>query len=115
MLTSEQIKEICAVQHKLYVCKAIMSKMPAGYTQADIDALSKDLQIMAKHEKYEEELNKLITKYGAEAIGVTFSDKEIMSNPENRFTFEDQRKATFEVIGKELTFEEVLEKYCNEK
>lgn len=115
MLTSEQIKEICAIQHKLYVCKAIISKMPAGYTQLDIDQLSKDLQIRAKHDKYEEELGKLITKYGADAIGATFSDKEIMSSPENRFTFEDQRKATFEVIGKELTFEEVLEKYCDEK
>lgn len=87
--------------------------MPLGYTQDDINELKRDLDIRAKKEAAEKEMEEIIKILGADAIGTTFSDPEIMKKPENRFTFDDQRKATFDVIGKELTLEEVFDKYLN--
>lgn len=111
MLTTEQIHEICKLQHKITVCEILISKMPLGYTNADIAALERDMNIRSMHESCTRALNEIITSVGMEAIGATFGDKEIMTKPENRFTFEEQRQATKEVIGKELTLEEVLEYY----
>lgn len=111
MLSKEQVKEICNIQHKITVCAIIISKMPIAYTNDTIYRMEKDLKIREMHSNLEEEMSKLITKYGAEAIGATFTDKELMHSPEYRFTFDDQRKATYEVIGQELTLEEVLDKY----
>lgn len=111
MLSSEQIKEICVVQHKMTICQILISKMPIAYTQDTIYQMEKDLKIRSMYEDLQQDLSKLITKYGADCIGATFSDKEYLKKPENRFTFDEQRKATKEVIGKELTLEEVLDLY----
>ena len=58
----------------------------------------------------ENEMKELLLKYGSEIIVNTFSDKEYLQRPENRFTFENQRQATKEVTGEELTLEEFMEK-----
>ena len=110
-LNSEQIKEICRVQHKMVVAKYFVSKMPLAYTQDDIGLLERDLKIRTIADESEKEMVNLLNKYGEDAIKNTFDDKEYLQKEENRFTFEEQRQATKEVIGKELTLEEVFEKY----
>lgn len=111
MLSSEEIKQICELQHKIVVCRVLINKMPMAYTNDNVHQLEKDIQIRAKHDEYSEKMMELISKFGSEVVGDTFSNKELLQKPENKFTFEDQRKATKEVIGKELTLEEFLEMY----
>lgn len=111
MLSSEQIKEICALQHKMTICQILISRMPMAYTQDTMYQMERDLKIRSMYNDLQQDLSKLITKYGADCIGATFSDKEYIKKPENRFTFDEQRKATKEVIGKELTLEEVIDLY----
>lgn len=35
-LNSEQIKEICKIQHKLLIAKILISKMPMAYTNNNV-------------------------------------------------------------------------------
>lgn len=110
-LNSEQIKEICKVQHKMVVAQYLTTKMPMAYTNMDIGRLERDMKIRSIVGSCEEQMKELINKYGDEIIKNTFSDKEYLQKQENRFTFDEQRQATKEVIGKELTLEEVFETY----
>lgn len=108
-LNSEQIKEICKIQHKMVVANYMISKMPIAYTNYDIGRFEKDMQIRSIADNCQQQMEELINKYGDKIIKNTFSDKDYLQKEENRFTFEDQRQATKEVIGKELTLEEVFE------
>lgn len=112
-LNSSEIYTICKLQHQIVVSNYYISKMPMGYTNMDISRFESDMKIRAINEKCTKELDELIktliNKYGADVIKNTFSDKEYLQLLENRFTFDDQRQATKEVIGKELTLEEVFE------
>ena len=110
-LNSEQIKKICRVQHKMVVAQYLISKMPIAYTNMDIGRFERDMKIKSIAESCEEKMKELINKYGDEIIKNTFSDKDYIQKQENKFTFDEQRQATKEVIGKELTLEEVFEKY----
>lgn len=108
-LNSEQIKEICKLQHKIVVAKFMIQKMPIGYTNNNVGELERDMKIRSIAEECTEEMTNLINKYGKDIIENTFTDKEYLQKDENRFTFEEQRQATKEVIGKELTLEEVFD------
>lgn len=110
-LNSEQVKEICNIQHKMVVAQYLITKMPIAYTNMDVGKLEKDMKIRNIAESCEEKMKKLIDKYGDEIIKNTFGDKDYMQKQENRFTFDEQKQATKEVIGKELTLEEVFEQY----
>ena len=110
-LNSEQIKEICKIQHKMVIAKYLITKMPLAYTNMDIGRLEKDMKIRGIAESCEEQMKEVINNYGDEIIKNTFSDIDYLQKQENRFTFDEQRQATKEVIGKELTLEEVFEKY----
>lgn len=108
-LNSEQIKEICKLQHKIVVAKLMIQKMPIGYTNNNVGELERDMKIRSIAEECTGEMTNLINKYGKDIIENTFTDKEYLQKDENRFTFEEQRQATKEVIGKELTLEEVFD------
>lgn len=110
-LNSEQIKEMCRIQHKMFVSRYLISKMPLAYTNMTFGDLERDVKIRSINEECEKQMNDFIKKHGKEIIINTFSDKDYVQKEENRFTFEEQRQATKEVIGKELTLEEVFEKY----
>lgn len=110
-LNSKQIKEICKLQHKMVVAKIMIKNMPVAYTNDTIYQMEKDLKIRAIGEECGTKMAELINKYGNEIIENTFSDKEYLQKDENKFTFGEQKQATKEVIGKELTLEEVIEKY----
>lgn len=110
-LNSEQIKEICKIQHKMVIAQKLISKMPIAYTNMDVDNLKRDMEIRNIADTCEEKMKELINKYGDEKIKNTFSDKEYLQKQENKFTFDEQRQATKEVIGKELTLEEFFERY----
>ena len=110
-LNSKQIKELCKLQHKIVISQYLISKMPLAYTNFDLDRLERDMKIRSACEDSKEKTIELVKEYGSEIIENTFKDNEYMKKEENRFTFEDQRQATKEVIGKELTLEEVFEKY----
>jgi len=108
-LNSEQIKELCRIQHKMFISEYLISKMPIAYTNMDLGYFERDMRIRSTYEKCKDQMVELIEKYGNEVIENTFGDTEYMQN--NRFTLEEQRQATKEVIGKELTLEEVFERY----
>ena len=63
-----------------------IGKMPMAYTNNNVYQLEKDMKIR------------------------DIADKEYPQRPENRFTFENQKQATKEVTGEELTLEEFMEK-----
>lgn len=109
-LNSEQIKQFCKVQHKMLITKILISKMPIAYTNNNAHQLTKDMKIRGVADNCENEMKELLLKYGNEIIINTFSDKEYLQRPENKFTFEDQKQATKEVTGEELTLEEFMEK-----
>lgn len=109
-LNSEQIKEICKIQHKLLIAKILISKMPMAYTNNNVYQLEKDMKIRDIVDNCENEMKELLLKYGSEIIVNTFSDKEYLQRPENRFTFDNQKQATKEVTGEELTLEEFMER-----
>lgn len=67
-------------------------------------------QIYTYLDNVKKKMKELLLKYGSEIIVNTFSDKEYLQRPENRFTFENQKQATKEVTGEELTLEEFMEK-----
>ena len=113
-MTSEQVKAVCNAQHKMMICDILISKMPLGYTNDTINEMKRDLDIRVQKEGYEKQMKELIDEIGNAEIIKCFSDKEFMQKEENRFTFEDQRKATKEVIGKEYTLEEFIELHAPE-
>lgn len=84
--------------------------MPMAYTNNNVYQLEKDMKIRDIVDNCENEMKELLLKYGSEIIVNTFSDKEYLQRPENRFTFENQKQATKEVTGEELTLEEFMEK-----
>ena len=88
----------------------MISKMPMAYTNNNVYQLEKDMKIRDIVDNCEKEMKELLLKYGSEIIVNTFSDKEYLQRPENRFTFENQKQATKEVTGEELTLEEFMEK-----
>lgn len=110
-MTTEQIHKMCNLQHKITICELFIHQMPLGYTQDMLGEFQRDMEIRAKYDTYRNEQDAMIKEIGMEVVGSTFSNKELMKLPENRFTFEEQKEATFEVIGRRLTFEEVFEKY----
>jgi hypothetical protein len=110
-MKSEEIKEICKLLHMKTVCTVLISKAPIAYTNENAHQLINDMKIRDKYEEVSKELEDKIKDIGIEKVNETFSNKEIMQDEKNRFTFDDQRQATFEVIGKKLTIEEFLEKY----
>lgn len=87
-----------------------IGKMPMAYTNNNVYQLEKDMKIRDIADNCENEMKELLLKYGSEIIINTFSDKEYLQRPENRFTFENQKQATKEVTGEELTLEEFMEK-----
>lgn len=109
-LNSEQIKEICKVQHKLLIAKILIRKMPIAYTNNNIHQLEKDMKIRNIADNCENEMKGILLKYGSEIIVNTFSDKEYLQRTGNKFTLEEQRQATKEVTGEELTLEEFMER-----
>lgn len=110
-LKSNEIKEICKIQHKIFITDFLISKMPLGYTNDDVGKLVEDMKIRSINNECKEQMDKLIIKYGEANIIETFSDKEYLQNKENRFTFDEQKQATKEVIGQKLTLEEFIDKY----
>lgn len=58
-LNSEQIKEICKIQHKMVIARYLVSKMPIAYTNMDVDKLERDMKIRGVLEKCEEDMKKL--------------------------------------------------------
>jgi len=110
-MNKEEIKEICKLQHKDIIYKVLISKMPIAYTSFDAHNLERDMKIRNDYEENQKELYKMVEKVGMKKIEETFGNPEIMKKEENRFTYDDQRKATKEVIDKELTLEEFFEKY----
>lgn len=61
-----------------------------------------------KGNSYQDELNQLLSTLNIDDVKETFSDTEYIQLPENKFTFDLQRKASKEVIGKALTLEEIM-------
>lgn len=110
-METKDIKEICRLQHKDFVYRILINRMPIAYTNHDVYNLKRDTKIRSDYEENKTVLYKKVEEVGREAIEATFGNKEIMQNEENRFTLDDQRKASAEVLGKELTLEEVLERY----
>lgn len=110
-MNKEEIKEMCKLQHKDLCYKILINKMPVGYTNNNVYQLEQDMRIRSLYEKNTEKINEMIEKIGVKKLEETFSDKEIMQ--QNRFTFDDQRQASKEVFGIELTMEEVFEKYAS--
>ena len=110
-LTSEQIKEICELQHKSFICQFLLKNSTGFYTQDNINQMFSDISLRGKLDTYQDKLNELVNEYGSEKVIETFKDKEFVQLPENKFTFDMQRKATNEVIGESLTLEEFFEKY----
>jgi len=110
-LTTEQIKELCWLQHKLVVYGVMLKRMKFAYTQDEINEMFDDIRFRSQAEKCQDDLEALVEKYGEEKVKNTFTNKELLSSPENRFTFEEQRRCTKEAIGEELTLEEFIEKY----
>ena len=77
-LNSEQIKEICKLQHKIVVAKLMIQKMPIGYTNNNVGELERDMKIRSIAEECTEEMTNLINKYGKDIIENTFTDKEYL-------------------------------------
>ena len=109
-LTSEQIHKICNLQHKVMICKIYLKDSTGLYTSERIGEMFDDLELLSKMDNYLKELNEFLTTVDVEDVKETFSDKEFLQLPENKFTFDLQREATKEVIGRALTLEEVMEK-----
>lgn len=110
-MTTEEIKEFCKLQHMATVCEVLMLQMPIAYTSETAYQLERDMKIKSIHEDVINKMLSKIKRIGADVIGATFSDNNIMKDPKNRFTLDEQRQATKEVIGESLTLEEVFEKY----
>lgn len=108
-MNKEEIKEMCKLQHKDLCYTILINKMPVGYTNNNVYQLEQDMRIRSLYEKNTEKINEMIEKIGVKKLKETFSDKEIMQ--QNRFTFDEQRQASKEVFGIELTIEEVFERY----
>jgi len=108
-MTIEQIKKLCSLQHKDICYKVVLSNMPFAYTDLDIGKLEKDMKLREAALSNEAELEKMVDEIGFDTIEKTFTDKELMAN--TKFTYEDQRQASKEAIGEELTLEEVFKKY----
>ena len=62
-LNSEQIKEICKVQHKLLIAKILISKMPMAYTNNNVYQLEKDMKIRDIADNCENEMKELYTHF----------------------------------------------------
>lgn len=110
-MNTEKIKEICKLQHKDLLYKILIKKMPIAYTNYDMGQMEHDMKIRSDYEKNTSKISKIVDEVGVKAINETFGNPEIMKNPENRFTYEDQKNASKEVLGLELTLEEVFDKY----
>ena len=68
-----------------------------------------ELDLWSKMDKYKSDLDKVVETLNLEDVSETFSNKEFLQQPENKFTFEMQKEATKEVIGRALTLEEIMQ------
>ena len=109
-LNSEMIHKICNLQHKIMVCKIYLEDATGLYTSDMVGEMIDDLKLLTKMDNYADELNKLISTLNIDDVKETFSDKEFVQLPENKFTLDMQREASKEVIGQALTLEEIMEK-----
>lgn len=108
-LNSETIHQICNLQHKITVCQIYLKDVTGLYTSNMVGQMIDDLKLKSKLDSYQDELAKVISTLSPVDIEETFSDKEYVQLPENKFTFDLQREASKEVIGKALTLEEIME------
>lgn len=108
-LNSETIHQICNLQHKITVCQIYLKDATGLYTSDMVGQMIDDLKLKSKLGDYQDELNQLLSTLNIDDVKETFSDKEYIQLPENKFTFDLQREASKEVIGKALTLEEIME------
>ena len=87
-LTSEQIHKICNLQHKVMICKIYLKDSTGLYTSERIGEMFDDLELLSKMDNYLKELNEFLTTIDVEDVKETFSDKEFLQLPENKFTFD---------------------------
>lgn len=108
-LNSKTIHQICNLQHKITVCQIYLKGATGFYTNDMVGQMFNDLKLKSKLDDYEDELKKLLGTLNIDDVKETFTDKEYLQLPVNKFTFELQREASKEVIGKALTLEEIME------
>lgn len=109
-LTGKELKKLFVLTHKEAVLKITVSRMPFAYMNEDAGQMVRDIKMRSKLEKVEEELreetNRLYEKYGEEGFMNTFNDPDYIQ--QNKFTFEDQKAASKEAIGRAITLEDLL-------
>lgn len=109
-LSSGIIHQICNLQHKITICQIYLKDVTGLYTSDMVGKIITDLRLKSKLDSYQDELNQLLNTLNIDDVKETFSDKEYVQLPENKFTFDMQREASKDVIGQALTLEEIMER-----
>lgn len=100
-----KIKEFQKAQICYLVLKVLCVNMPMAYTSNDLGSFSRDMQLKSKLEDAGTRITKLVDEIGKPFLDKYLLDKEWCAA--HRFTKEEQRAATKEVIGEEWDLDKV--------
>lgn len=110
-----EVAKICKIQCQILALDLLLRDAPIAYTGNDICRMEQDMANISKKDSLVQDINSFVCSFSEDDSHVLMG---IMQDPvllktDYLFTVEEQREAIKEVIGKDLSIEELYDKLGN--